>query len=280
MALPSRLRIHSHRGADGRMTVLGHPGAAPGRISSNREGVKRYFHFDALGSTRALTDSTGSVTDTYEYNAFGVLESSTGTSVNPYRYVGQWGYYDDGAMGSSSGLLHIADSYLLVPFGRFVSPPYISEFTVEQEPGKKVKNGDLTCYNQTFRNCCTACGKCFTKKMECGPFVARLGGAPSEWRCGDVIECCVRIKGKRDCKRFTIIDTGRATSAIIDLGCCYAQQIGWLPGGTGRIRGICTLVGHRDVTRECWSHDQCEPPDQRGVNCGGKIGSPVPGGAA
>ncbi len=92
-----------------------------GLISSNREGVKRYFHFDALGSTRALTDSSGNVTDTYEYNAFGVLESSTGTSVNPYRYVGQWGYYDDGAMGSSSGLLLLGVRYYSPAHGRFWS---------------------------------------------------------------------------------------------------------------------------------------------------------------
>ncbi len=92
-----------------------------GLISSNREGVKRYFHFDALGSTRALTDSSGNVTDTYEYNAFGVLESSTGTSVNPYRYVGQWGYYDDGAMGSSSGLLLLGVRYYSPSHGRFWS---------------------------------------------------------------------------------------------------------------------------------------------------------------
>jgi len=30
-----------------------------GLISTNREGTKRYFHFDGLGSTRALTDSSG-----------------------------------------------------------------------------------------------------------------------------------------------------------------------------------------------------------------------------
>ncbi|GIV02226.1 MAG: hypothetical protein KatS3mg015_1056 [Fimbriimonadales bacterium] len=92
-----------------------------GLISSNREGVKRYFHFDALGSTRALTDSSGNVTDTYEYNAFGVMESSTGTSVNPFRYVGQWGYYDDGAMGSSSGLLLLGVRYYSPAHGRFWS---------------------------------------------------------------------------------------------------------------------------------------------------------------
>ncbi len=92
-----------------------------GLISSNREGVKRYFHFDALGSTRALTDSSGNVTDTYEYNVFGVVEASSGTSVNPYRYVGQYGYYDDGAMGSSSGLLLLGVRYYSPAHGRFWS---------------------------------------------------------------------------------------------------------------------------------------------------------------
>ena len=35
-----------------------------GLISSNRETVKRYFHFDGLGNTVALTDSSGVVQDT------------------------------------------------------------------------------------------------------------------------------------------------------------------------------------------------------------------------
>ncbi|MEW5884453.1 MAG: RHS repeat-associated core domain-containing protein [Armatimonadota bacterium] len=92
-----------------------------GLISTNREGTKRYFHFDAVGSTRALTDSSETVTDTYEYNAFGVVESSSGTSVNPFRYVGQYGYYDDGAMGSSSGLLLLGVRYYSPAHGRFWS---------------------------------------------------------------------------------------------------------------------------------------------------------------
>ena len=78
-----------------------------GLISSNRGGTKRYFHYDGLGSTHALTDSTGATTDTYTYSAFGVQESSTGSSVNPFRYVGQWGYYDDSARGSGSGLTSV-----------------------------------------------------------------------------------------------------------------------------------------------------------------------------
>jgi RHS repeat-associated protein len=92
-----------------------------GLISTNREGTKRYFHFDGVGSTRALTDSSETVTDTYEYNAFGVLKASTGSSTNPFRYVGQYGYYDDGAMGSASGLLLLGVRYYSPAHGRFWS---------------------------------------------------------------------------------------------------------------------------------------------------------------
>ena len=92
-----------------------------GLISSNRGGTKRYFHYDGLGSTHALTDSTGATTDTYTYSAFGVQESSTGSSVNPYRYVGQWGYYDDGARGSGYGLLSIGRRFLIAGLGGFLS---------------------------------------------------------------------------------------------------------------------------------------------------------------
>ena len=79
-----------------------------GLISTNREGAKRYFHFDGLGSTWALTDENENVTDNYSYSAFGVTVSATSTngpSTNPMRFGGRWGYYDDDAMGSSSGIV-------------------------------------------------------------------------------------------------------------------------------------------------------------------------------
>jgi hypothetical protein len=42
-----------------------------GLVSTNREGTKRYFFFDALGSTWLLTDGDYASTDTYTFNAFG-----------------------------------------------------------------------------------------------------------------------------------------------------------------------------------------------------------------
>jgi RHS repeat-associated protein len=43
----------------------------------------RYYVYDGHGSARALTDTSGNVTDTYDYDAFGNLVHSTFTSVPP-----------------------------------------------------------------------------------------------------------------------------------------------------------------------------------------------------
>ena len=71
------------------------PGPFGKVISQERNGVTSYYHYDGQGSTVALTDDNENVTDTYVYTAFGELVSSTGTTVNPFRYVGQYGYYTD-----------------------------------------------------------------------------------------------------------------------------------------------------------------------------------------
>ena len=57
-------------------------------------GQSRLFHhFDALGSTRNLTDASQTVTDTRDYKAFGETNASSGTSPNRFWWLGQWGYY-------------------------------------------------------------------------------------------------------------------------------------------------------------------------------------------
>ena len=64
-------------------------------ISQRRSSATNWFHFDALGSTRGLTDSSQIVTDTYLYDAWGTILAQTGPNVNPFRYVGELGYYYD-----------------------------------------------------------------------------------------------------------------------------------------------------------------------------------------
>jgi hypothetical protein len=70
-----------------------------GLLWTDRQGTKRYYHFDGEGSTRALTDSSQNVTETYKYTSFGELIAATGAAVNPFRWQGQTGAYDDLARG-------------------------------------------------------------------------------------------------------------------------------------------------------------------------------------
>jgi RHS repeat-associated protein len=71
-----------------------------GLISQRREGQTYYHHYDALGSTRQLTDADENVTDEYVYTAWGEPVVASGTTENPYRWVGRWGYYWDEATGT------------------------------------------------------------------------------------------------------------------------------------------------------------------------------------
>ena len=48
-----------------------------------------FYGYDGHGSVRFLTDSTGAITDTYDYDAFGNLISSTGTTPNNYLFAGE-----------------------------------------------------------------------------------------------------------------------------------------------------------------------------------------------
>ncbi|WP_020405643.1 tandem-95 repeat protein [Hahella ganghwensis] len=63
-------------------------------LSQARNGNASYYVYDGLGSVRSLTDRTGTETDSYQYDAFGILLASTGSTENDYRYTGE--QYDAG----------------------------------------------------------------------------------------------------------------------------------------------------------------------------------------
>jgi RHS repeat-associated protein len=48
-----------------------------------------FYGYDGHGSVRYLTDEQGGVTDTYTYDAFGVLVARTGSTPNDYLYAGE-----------------------------------------------------------------------------------------------------------------------------------------------------------------------------------------------
>ena len=62
-------------------------------VSQRRSGATTYYLFDALGSTDRLLSSAQAVLNSYVYKAFGEIAASTGSTANPFRFVGRYGYY-------------------------------------------------------------------------------------------------------------------------------------------------------------------------------------------
>ena len=68
------------------------PGLYGNLISQRRSGVSSFYHYDARGDTRQLTDATEAVTDSKSYDAWGNVVASTGSTVTPYQFIGRQGY--------------------------------------------------------------------------------------------------------------------------------------------------------------------------------------------
>ncbi len=83
-------------------------------ISQERNDEKSFYHVDGLGSTRALSDENGLLTDNYIYDAFGQVLTKIGDTENSYLFAGE-------QRDSNLGLDYLRARYLDVNTGRFVS---------------------------------------------------------------------------------------------------------------------------------------------------------------
>jgi RHS repeat-associated protein len=83
-------------------------------ISQERSGTASYYHYDGIGSTRALTDDTGTATDDYNYEAFGTLLNKTGATENNYLFTGE--QYDPNA-----GFYYLRARWMNPDVGRFLT---------------------------------------------------------------------------------------------------------------------------------------------------------------
>lgn len=88
-------------------------------ISQSTAGQDSYYLHDALGSTKALTDATGTLTDSYAYDAYGDIIARSGSTSNAYQYAGEQydadlGLYYNRARyyDQSAGRFSQMDSYL------------------------------------------------------------------------------------------------------------------------------------------------------------------------
>ncbi len=83
-------------------------------ISQERDGVTSYYLYDGFDSVRMLADDEGAITDTYTYDAFGNLISSTGETVNDFLYRGE-------QFDSFTGLYYLRARYMNPSTGTFIT---------------------------------------------------------------------------------------------------------------------------------------------------------------
>jgi RHS repeat-associated protein len=82
-------------------------------IAMSRGGQVSYYASDALGSVNALTNTSGTVQNTYLYDAWGQTRTQTGSLVNPFTYTAR----ETGEAGS----LFYRARYLSPTVGRFLA---------------------------------------------------------------------------------------------------------------------------------------------------------------
>jgi RHS repeat-associated protein len=78
-----------------------------------RGGQQYYFHADRLGSIHSLTDARGNVSASYDYDAFGQIQSKQGPVVNPFTYTAR-------ELDAATGLFYYRARYYDAQLGRFL----------------------------------------------------------------------------------------------------------------------------------------------------------------
>jgi len=100
-------------------------------VKVNDEPESKYFHhIDLVGSIRAITDISGTVVSSYEYEPFGVVTLSSGTDEDNLGFAGK-------RLDIGSGLSYFGARYYDSDMGRFIS----------RDPAQDGRNWFVYCAN-------------------------------------------------------------------------------------------------------------------------------------
>ena len=92
-----------------------------GLIGEEIGNAFKTYHFDARGSTTAITNASGNITDTFAYDTYGKLISRTGTSEIIFAYNGR-----DGVVTDDNGLIYMRARYYSPEMKRFVNADLVA----------------------------------------------------------------------------------------------------------------------------------------------------------
>ncbi len=92
-----------------------------GLIGEERSGAFRTYHFDYRGSTVAISNDCGSVSDRFEYDSYGQMTSHIGSGSVIFGYNGR-----DGVVTDENGLIYMRARYYTPSLKRFVNADIIA----------------------------------------------------------------------------------------------------------------------------------------------------------
>ena len=92
-----------------------------GLIGEEVNNTFKTYHFDCRGSTVAITDASGNITDTFAYDTYGKLISRTGTSPVIFGYNGR-----DGVVTDDNGLIYMRARYYSPEMKRFINADIVA----------------------------------------------------------------------------------------------------------------------------------------------------------
>lgn len=92
-----------------------------GLIGEEVSGTFKTYHFDYRGSTIAITNASGNITDTFAYDTYGKLLSRTGTNKVIFGYNGR-----DGVVTDDNGLIYMRARYYSPTMKRFINADVVA----------------------------------------------------------------------------------------------------------------------------------------------------------
>jgi len=105
----------------------------------NQQGMKYYYHYDALGSVIALSNDSRQIAEEYCYDVFGT-PSATSQNGNPFIFTGrQW--------DAQAQMYYNRARFYSPGFGRFLQPdpviPYVQYASASRFDGTKIPRSYL-----------------------------------------------------------------------------------------------------------------------------------------
>ena len=92
-----------------------------GLIGEETNGQFKTYHYDYRGSTVAITDNQGNITDRFKYNTYGKVIEHTGNSDVIFKYNGR-----DSVITEPNGLYYMRARYYSPDFMRFINADIVA----------------------------------------------------------------------------------------------------------------------------------------------------------